>query len=107
MHGGALAILVTVEAVAIGLLGDVALNQQIVGMAATPTGLGYGMVAADGGIVTFADPAPAAAGPGPQPRLRGVSQFRRRPRGPRSTGPPAPPRPARRGGRWPGRRIGG
>ena len=33
----------------------IALNQPIVGMAATPTGNGYWLVGADGGIFTFGD----------------------------------------------------
>ena len=36
-----------------GSTGNIALNQPIVGMAATPDGLGYWLVASDGGIFTF------------------------------------------------------
>ena len=38
-----------------GSAGDIALNQPIVGMAASPTRRGYWMVAADGGIFSFGD----------------------------------------------------
>jgi hypothetical protein len=38
-----------------GSLGNVHLNRPIVGMAATPSGLGYWMVASDGGIFSFGD----------------------------------------------------
>jgi len=38
-----------------GSTGTVALNDRIVGMAATPTGDGYWLVARDGGIFTFGD----------------------------------------------------
>ncbi len=40
-----------------GSTGDIALNQPIVGMAATPTGNGYWLVATDGGIFAFGDAA--------------------------------------------------
>jgi hypothetical protein len=36
-------------------MGAVRLNQPIVGMAATPSGNGYWLVAADGGIFSFGD----------------------------------------------------
>ena len=36
-------------------MGGTKLNQPIVGMKATPTGRGYWMVAADGGIFRFGD----------------------------------------------------
>ena len=39
------------------IAGGVRLNQPIVGMAATPTGRGYWLVAADGGIFSFGDAA--------------------------------------------------
>jgi outer membrane protein assembly factor BamB len=38
-----------------GSAGNIALNQPIVGMAATPDGRGYWLVASDGGIFTFGD----------------------------------------------------
>ena len=38
-----------------GSTGNVRLNKPIVGMAATPTGHGYWLVASDGGIFTFGD----------------------------------------------------
>jgi hypothetical protein len=38
-----------------GSLGNLRLNQPIVGMAPTPTGKGYWLAAADGGIFTFGD----------------------------------------------------
>jgi hypothetical protein len=38
-----------------GSLGDLKLNQPIVGIAPTPTGLGYWLVASDGGIFTHGD----------------------------------------------------
>ena len=38
-----------------GSTGDLALNQPITGMAATPSGAGYWMVASDGGIFSFGD----------------------------------------------------
>ncbi|HEV7865338.1 MAG TPA: hypothetical protein VGR20_21760, partial [Acidimicrobiia bacterium] len=38
-----------------GSLGNLRLNRPIVGMASTPTGAGYWMVASDGGIFTFGD----------------------------------------------------
>ena len=38
-----------------GSTGAVILNQPIVGMARTPSGLGYWLVASDGGIFTFGD----------------------------------------------------
>ena len=38
-----------------GSTGNIALNQPIVGMAATPDGKGYWLVAADGGVFTFGD----------------------------------------------------
>src|SRR5687768_3655867 len=38
-----------------GSLGAVPLNAPIVGMAATPTGGGYWLVASDGGVFTFGD----------------------------------------------------
>jgi hypothetical protein len=40
-----------------GSTGDIALNQSIVGMAATPSGNGYWLVASDGGIFAFGDAA--------------------------------------------------
>jgi hypothetical protein len=40
-----------------GSTGAVRLNRPIVGMAATPSGLGYWLVASDGGIFTFGDAA--------------------------------------------------
>ena len=40
-----------------GSMGGAALNQPVVGMAATPTGEGYWLVAADGGIFAFGDAA--------------------------------------------------
>jgi hypothetical protein len=40
-----------------GDLGGVALNQPIVGIASTPSGNGYWLVAADGGVFTFGDAA--------------------------------------------------
>jgi|tagenome__1003787_1003787.scaffolds.fasta_scaffold20985987_2 hypothetical protein len=39
----------------LGSVANVALNQPIVGVAATPTGNGYWLVAADGGVFTFGD----------------------------------------------------
>ena len=39
----------------LGSLSKVALNGPIVGIAATPTGHGYWLVASDGGIFTFGD----------------------------------------------------
>jgi hypothetical protein len=41
----------------LGSTGALALNEPIVGMAATPTGAGYWLVAADGGIFAFGDAA--------------------------------------------------
>jgi hypothetical protein len=38
-----------------GSAGDIPLNQPIVGMAATPSGLGNWFVATDGGIFTYGD----------------------------------------------------
>ncbi|MFT5531552.1 MAG: hypothetical protein ACI91O_001579, partial [Candidatus Poriferisodalaceae bacterium] len=38
-----------------GSTGNIRLNQPITGMAATPTGNGYWLVASDGGIFTFGD----------------------------------------------------
>ncbi len=38
-----------------GSTGNIKLNQPIVGMAATPDGRGYWMVASDGGIFNFGD----------------------------------------------------
>jgi hypothetical protein len=38
-----------------GSTGNIALNKPIVGMAATPDGLGYWMVASDGGIFSYGD----------------------------------------------------
>jgi hypothetical protein len=38
-----------------GSTGALALNEPIVGMAATPDGNGYWMVAADGGVFSFGD----------------------------------------------------
>jgi hypothetical protein len=38
-----------------GSMGGVALNKPVVGMAATPTGIGYWLVASDGGIFSFGD----------------------------------------------------
>ena len=38
-----------------GSTGAIRLNQPIVGMAATPTGKGYWLVASDGGIFAFGD----------------------------------------------------
>jgi hypothetical protein len=43
------------DAVFQGSTGDIALNQPIVGMAATPSGNGYWFVASDGGIFTYGD----------------------------------------------------
>ena len=40
-----------------GSTGAIHLNQPIVGMAATPTGQGYWLVASDGGIFSFGDAA--------------------------------------------------
>ena len=42
-------------AVSYGSLNSVQLNKPIVGMAATPTGHGYWLVASDGGIFSFGD----------------------------------------------------
>ncbi len=39
----------------LGSTGDIQLNQPIVGMAATPDGGGYWLVASDGGIFAFGD----------------------------------------------------
>ena len=39
----------------LGSTGGVTLNQPVVGMAATPDGLGYWLVAADGGVFSFGD----------------------------------------------------
>ena len=41
----------------LGSTGAIKLNQPIVGMAATPAGGGYWLVAADGGIFAFGDAA--------------------------------------------------
>jgi hypothetical protein len=38
-----------------GSLGDMKLHSPVVGMAATPDGGGYWLVAADGGVFTFGD----------------------------------------------------
>ena len=38
-----------------GSTGGVALNRPIVGMASTPSGRGYWLVASDGGVFTFGD----------------------------------------------------
>jgi hypothetical protein len=38
-----------------GSMGGTALNRPIVGMAATPDGKGYWMVASDGGVFSFGD----------------------------------------------------
>ena len=38
-----------------GSTGDIALNQPVVGIAATPTGRGYWMAATDGGVFAFGD----------------------------------------------------
>ena len=43
------------DAVFFGSTGGIALNQPVVGMAATPTGQGYWLVARDGGIFAFGD----------------------------------------------------
>ncbi len=43
------------DAVYHGSTGDTALEQPIVGMAATPSGEGYWLVAADGGVFAFGD----------------------------------------------------
>ena len=40
----------------LGSLGNVHLNQPIVGMAAAPSGAGYWLVASDGGVFTFGVP---------------------------------------------------
>jgi hypothetical protein len=40
-----------------GSTGSIALNQPVVGMAATPGGHGYWLVAGDGGIFSFGDAA--------------------------------------------------
>ena len=40
-----------------GSTGNIHLNQPIVGMAATPDGGGYWMVASDGGVFSFGDAA--------------------------------------------------
>jgi len=45
----------TVGARYLGSASNLGLKQPIVGMAATPTGRGYWLVAADGGIFTFGD----------------------------------------------------
>jgi hypothetical protein len=45
-----------------GSMGASHLNQPIVGMAATPDGRGYWLVAGDGGVFTFGD-APSMAAP--------------------------------------------
>ena len=39
----------------LGSTGDIPLNHPIVGMAATPSGNGYWLVASDGGIFAFGD----------------------------------------------------
>jgi len=38
-----------------GSAGDIRLNQPIVGMAATPDGGGYWLVASDGGVFSYGD----------------------------------------------------
>ena len=43
------------DAVFRGSTGAIALNRPIVGMAATPSGNGYWLVASDGGIFAFGD----------------------------------------------------
>jgi hypothetical protein len=43
------------DAVFLGSMGGQHLNQPIVGIAATPTGQGYWLVAADGGIFAYGD----------------------------------------------------
>ena len=43
------------DATFLGSTGAIRLNQPIVGMAATPTGKGYWLVASDGGIFAFGD----------------------------------------------------
>ncbi|MGH2687784.1 MAG: hypothetical protein ACRDKW_03115, partial [Actinomycetota bacterium] len=46
-----------------GSTGAIALARPIVGMAPTPSGLGYWMVASDGGVFAFGDaPFPGSAG---------------------------------------------
>ena len=57
------------------------LNQPIVGMAATPDGGGYWLVASDGGIFTFGDAAfyGSTGGHAPQPADRGHGRHPRRP----------------------------
>src|SRR5437899_2324842 len=45
------------DARSFGSTGDLRLNRPIVGVAATPTGLGYWLVASDGGIFAFGDAA--------------------------------------------------
>ena len=39
----------------LGSTGDIHLNKPVVGMAATPDGKGYWLVASDGGIFAFGD----------------------------------------------------
>ena len=39
----------------LGSTGNLRLNRPVVGMAATPTGNGYWLVAADGGVFSFGD----------------------------------------------------
>jgi len=43
------------DAVFYGSTGSIHLNKPIVGMAATPDGLGYSLVASDGGIFAYGD----------------------------------------------------
>ena len=46
-----------------GSTGDIHLNQPIVGMAATPDGGGYWLVASDGGIFAYGDAAFSGSAP--------------------------------------------
>ena len=45
------------DAALLGSTGDIHLNKPIVGMASTPDGGGYWLVASDGGIFSFGDSA--------------------------------------------------